>query len=47
MWDILKWQNDTLSVAWWALVAFAVLVIRGGEPGRKEVGSPSYSESAA
>jgi hypothetical protein len=27
MWDILKWQNDTLSVAWWALVAFAILVI--------------------
>jgi hypothetical protein len=27
MWDVLKWQNDTLSVAWWALVAFAVLVI--------------------
>jgi hypothetical protein len=27
VWDVLKWQNDTLSVAWWALVAFAVLVI--------------------
>jgi hypothetical protein len=27
MWDILKWQNDTLSIAWWALVSFAVLVI--------------------
>ena len=27
MWDVLKWQNDTLSIAWWALVAFAVLVI--------------------
>jgi hypothetical protein len=26
-WDVLKWQNDTLGVAWWALVAFAVLVI--------------------
>jgi hypothetical protein len=27
MWDVLKWQNDTLSIAWWALVAFALLVI--------------------
>ncbi len=27
MWDVLKWQHDTLSVAWWALIAFAVLVI--------------------
>jgi hypothetical protein len=27
MWDILKWQNDTLSVAWWAMIAFAILVI--------------------
>ena len=27
MWDILKWQNDTLSIAWWALVSFALLVI--------------------
>ena len=37
MWDVLKWQNDTLSVAWWALVAFAVLVIiaAGGRAARK------------
>jgi hypothetical protein len=27
MWDVLKWQNDTLSIAWWALIAFAILVI--------------------
>ncbi len=27
MWDILIWQNGTLSVAWWALIAFAILVI--------------------
>jgi hypothetical protein len=27
MWEILKWQNDTLSVAWWFLIGFAVLVI--------------------
>jgi len=27
MWDVLKWQNDTLSVAWWALLGFALLVI--------------------
>jgi hypothetical protein len=22
-----RWQNDTLSIAWWALIAFALLVI--------------------
>jgi hypothetical protein len=27
MWDVLKWQNDTLSVAWWAVTGFALLVI--------------------
>ncbi len=27
MWDVLKWQHDTLSIAWWALIVFAVLVI--------------------
>jgi len=27
MWDVVKWQHHTLSVAWWALVAFAILVI--------------------
>lgn len=27
MWDVLKWQNDTLSVAWWAMLGFALLVI--------------------
>jgi hypothetical protein len=27
MWDIVRWQNDTLSIAWWALIAFALLVI--------------------
>jgi len=27
MWDVLTWQNDTLSVAWWALLGFALLVI--------------------
>jgi hypothetical protein len=37
MWDILKWHNDTLSVAWWALVAFVVLVIivAGGKAARR------------
>jgi len=37
MWDVLKWQNDTLSVAWWALVALAVLVIiaAGSQAARK------------
>jgi hypothetical protein len=27
MWDILRWQDGTLSIAWWALLAFALLVI--------------------
>jgi hypothetical protein len=27
MWDILRWQDGTLSIAWWALIAFALLVI--------------------
>jgi hypothetical protein len=37
VWDVLTWQNDTLSVAWWALVAFAVLVIiaAGSQAARK------------
>jgi hypothetical protein len=27
MWDILRWHNDTLSIAWWAMIGFAILVI--------------------
>ena len=27
MWDVLRWHDGTLSVAWWALVGFAVLVV--------------------
>jgi hypothetical protein len=27
MWDILKWHDGTLSVAWWALLAFAPWVV--------------------
>jgi hypothetical protein len=27
MWDVLKWHDDTLSIAWWAFIAFALLVI--------------------
>jgi hypothetical protein len=27
MWDIIKWHDGTLSVAWWALLAFALLVV--------------------
>jgi hypothetical protein len=27
MWSVLKWQHDTLSIAWWALIGFALLVI--------------------
>jgi hypothetical protein len=37
MWDVLKWQNDTLSVAWWALplFAFLILVAAGSHAARK------------
>jgi len=35
MWDVLRWHDGTLSVAWWALVALAILVmIAAGRPGR-------------
>jgi hypothetical protein len=27
VWDVLTWHDGTLSIAWWALLAFAVLVI--------------------
>jgi hypothetical protein len=27
MWDVLKWQHDTLSVAWWAVLVFAFLLL--------------------
>jgi hypothetical protein len=27
MWDVLTWHDGTLSVAWWALLGFALLVI--------------------
>jgi hypothetical protein len=33
VWDILKWHNDTLSIASWALVAFA----RGTQSGARRV----------
>jgi hypothetical protein len=37
MWDILKWDDGTLSVAWWALIGFALLVIiaAGSRAGRR------------
>ena len=37
MWDVLRWHDGTLSVAWWALVGFAVLVViaAGSRAGRK------------
>jgi hypothetical protein len=37
MWDVLKWQHGTLSVAWWALIGLALLVIiaAGGRATRK------------
>ena len=27
MWDVLEWHAGTLGIAWWAIVAFVVLVI--------------------
>jgi hypothetical protein len=27
MWDVLTWHNGTLSVAWWALIVFAFLLL--------------------
>ena len=27
MWAVLKWQDGTLTIAWWALIGFALLVI--------------------
>jgi hypothetical protein len=27
MWDVLSWHDGTLSIAWWALIGFALLVI--------------------
>jgi hypothetical protein len=37
MWDVLKWQDGTLSVAWWALIGIALLVLiaAGGRATRK------------
>jgi len=37
MWDVVRWQNDTLSIAWWAMLGFALLVIiaAGSRAGRK------------
>jgi hypothetical protein len=26
VWDVLKWQHGTLSIAWWALIALAILL---------------------
>lgn len=33
MWDVLKWQDGTLSVAWWVLLVLLVLLITAA--GRK------------
>ena len=30
MWDVLAWHDGTLSVAWWALLGFVVLVLVAG-----------------
>jgi hypothetical protein len=37
MWDVLKWHDGTLSVAWWALLglAFLLLVFAGSRAGRR------------
>jgi hypothetical protein len=37
MWDVLSWHDDTLSVAWWALLvlAFLLLLLAGSRAGRR------------
>lgn len=30
MWDIVKWQNDTLSIAWWAFIVLVFLLLVAG-----------------
>jgi hypothetical protein len=30
MWDILKWEHHTLSVAWWAVLIFIFLMLVAG-----------------
>ena len=30
MWDVLKWQDGTLSVAWWAVIVRVCLVLVAG-----------------
>jgi hypothetical protein len=37
MWDALKWHNDTLSIAWWAVLglAFLLLVAAGSRASRR------------
>jgi hypothetical protein len=37
MWGVLKWQHDTLNIAWWALLglAFLLLVVAGSRTGRR------------
>ena len=30
MWDVLKWQDGTLSVAWWAVIVLVFLVLVAG-----------------
>jgi hypothetical protein len=37
MWDILRWSNDTLSIAWWflLLVIIVILAAAGSRAARK------------
>jgi hypothetical protein len=30
MWDVLKWQDGTLSVAWWAVIVLVFLMLVAG-----------------
>jgi len=30
MWDVLKWQDGTLSIAWWAVIVIAFLMLVAG-----------------
>jgi hypothetical protein len=30
MWDVLRWQDGTLGVAWWAVIVLVFLVLVAG-----------------
>jgi hypothetical protein len=30
MWDVVTWHNDTLAIAWWAVIVLVILVLVAG-----------------